>query len=147
LIFNEGDADEVLPPRQLYYLLRNSDFVILTVPYTPKTHRMIGEAELKAMKTSAYLISISRGCVVDEHALFRALKNGDIAGAGLDFYEQMPLPGDSELWALPNVILTPQIAGSNEHHAKWSTRIFCRNLRRYIDGEEMFNIIDRGRGY
>ena len=147
LIFDEGDADEVLPPSQLYYLLRNSDFVVLTVPYTPKTHRMIGETELAAMKPSAYLVSISRGWVVDEAALIRALKNGDIAGAGLDFYEKAPLPEDSELWGLPNVILTPQIAGANEYHAKWSTRIFCRNLRRYIDGEELFNIVDRGRSY
>lgn len=108
---------------------------------------MIGDAELRAMKPSGVLINIARGAVVDEQALIRALREGWIAGAGLDVFEQEPLPPESELWGLENVILSPHISGGTEIYNQRAVRIFCDNLRHYLAGEPLMNLADRARGY
>ena len=95
----------------------------------------------------SYLINIARGEVVDEPALIEALREGVIAGAALDVFDREPLPADSPLWELDNVILTPHISGGNENYNEVATSIFCDNLRRYLAGEELHNIIDPDRGY
>ncbi|MBI4570986.1 MAG: D-2-hydroxyacid dehydrogenase, partial [Chloroflexi bacterium] len=107
-------ADELLPPSELRRLLGESDFVVLAVPLTEETRHLIGEEELRAMKPSGVVINIARGAVIDEAALVRALKEGWIAGAGLDDFEQEPLPPESELWGLEQVILSPHISGGTE---------------------------------
>jgi phosphoglycerate dehydrogenase-like enzyme len=140
-------VDELLPASALPYLLAQSDFVVLCVPLTGETRHLIGEAELRAMKPTAVLINIARGAVVDEAALVRALKEGWIAGAGLDVFEQEPLPEDSALWSLENVILTPHISGGTEIYNQRATGIFCENLRRYLAGEPLMNLADAERGY
>jgi D-2-hydroxyacid dehydrogenase (NADP+) len=117
-------ADELLPLADLPYLLGESDYVVLATPLTSETRRLIGEAELRAMKPSACIINIARGGVVDEAALVRALKEGWIAGAGLDVFEQEPLPAESELWGLENVIISPHISGGTEIYNLRSHR--CR---------------------
>jgi phosphoglycerate dehydrogenase-like enzyme len=142
-----GFADELLPAAHLHQLLAQSDFVALCVPLTPQTTGLMGEAELRAMKPTAYLINISRGKVVDEPALVRALQEGWIAGAALDVVTTEPLPEDSELWEMPNVILTPHVSGIFGEMRAEVTELFCRNLKRYLDGEELFNVVDRSRGY
>ncbi len=140
-------ADELLPPSDLSYLLERSDFVVVAVPLTHETRHLIGEAELRSMKSTAVLINIARGPVVDEAALVRALKEGWIAGAGLDVFEQEPLSPESELWHMENVILSPHISGGTEIYNQRATGIFRENLRRYLAGEPLMNRADPSRGY
>lgn len=140
-------VDIILPKDQLLWLLMESDFVVLTLPLTPETNKFIGEEELRAMKSTAYLINIARGGVVDEEALIRALDEHWIAGAGLDVFTIEPLPTESRLWELPNVILSPHISGGMEDYNMRATEVFCENLRRYLNGKKLLNIVDKNRGY
>jgi phosphoglycerate dehydrogenase-like enzyme len=140
-------ADEAVPPSDLDYLLGESDFVVIAAPLTPETRGLIGEAQLRAMKPSACLINVARGAIVDEPALIRALKEGWIAGAGLDVFVREPLPPESELWDLENLILTPHISGGTEIYSLRATEIFCANLRRYLAGQPLENVVDPNRGY
>ena len=135
---------QVWPPERLPELLHKSDFVLLSLPLTEETKHLIGAEELRMMKPSAYLVNIARGALIDESALIRVLKEGWIAGAGLDAFEAEPLPEDSELYRLPNVILTPHMAGHTP--ALWDrcVDVFCENLRRYIAGQPLLNVVNRG---
>jgi phosphoglycerate dehydrogenase-like enzyme len=143
----DPDVDETFPRGRLHDLLSQSDYVVLSVPLTPETEHLIGEAELRAMRSTAYLVNIARGGVVDEAALIRALREGWIAGAGLDVTEQEPLPSDSPLYTLPNVILTPHISGNSSHYGERLAALFADNLRRFRAGEELLNRYDPSRGY
>ncbi len=140
-------ADIVLPPQEKDVLLAESDFVVVTVPLTAETEGMIGKREMATMKPTAYLINIARGGVVDEDDLADALGSGTIAGAALDVFATEPLPPQSRLWDLPNAIITPHIAGRREDYYLLATGAFCDNLRRYLKGEELVNIIDKDKGY
>lgn len=140
-------VDLFYPPQKLLEMLGESDFVLLAVPLTKETTKLIGEKELYAMKPSAYIINIARGSVIDEPVLIRALKEGWIAGAGLDVFEHEPLPPHSELWELPNVIFTPHVAGVAAVYDARASSVFCENLRRYLAGQPLTNVIDRARGY
>jgi phosphoglycerate dehydrogenase-like enzyme len=128
-------------------MLAESDYVALCVPLTPETHHIIGEAELKAMKPTSYVINIGRGNLIDEEALIRALDEKRIAGAGLDVTAIEPLPADSRLWDFENVILTPHVAGGMEDYMMRAADLFCDNLRRYLAGKKLLNVINRKRGY
>lgn len=141
------DVDELLPPAGLPYLLQESDYVAISMPLTPETRHLIGERELALMKDSAFLINISRGAIIDEPALIRALQKRTIAGAALDVFEKEPLPAESELWGLPNVILTPHASGSSPLYMDRAIDLFCDNLRRYLDGQPLRNRMDPDRGY
>jgi phosphoglycerate dehydrogenase-like enzyme len=141
------NVDKMLPVSQLHKMLAESDYVVSCVPLTPKTSKMIGEKELRAMKNTAYLINISRGGIVDEDALVRALEEKRIAGAGLDVTAVEPLPASSRLWDFDNVIVTPHISGAQEEYMVLGTRLFCENLKRYLKGKKLMNIISRKRGY
>ena len=146
----EGRAryiDVMLPADQLWRLLGESDFVVVSVPLTPETSKLIGEKELRTMKSTAYLINIARGGIVDEEALIRALEEKWIAGAGLDVFATEPLPPDSRLWELPNVILSPHISGGMGDYIGKATEVFLENLRRYLDGKRLHNIVNKKRGY
>ena len=138
---------EFLPPSELPYLLGESDYVIVAVPLTDESRRMIGETELRLMKPTAVLVNIARGAVIDEAALIRALKEGWIAGAALDVFEQEPLPAESEIWKLPNVLLTPHISGGTPRYMDRAVDLFCDNLRRYLAGQPLRNVVDPERGY
>ncbi len=140
-------VDRLFAPDQLLKLLSQSDFVVLTLPLTKETHRIIGEAELRSMKPTAHLINVARGQVVDEEALIHALEENRIAGAGLDVFTKEPLPADSRLWQLPNVIISPHVAGLMEDYGVQATAVFCRNLRRYLAGKRLINVVDKERGY
>ncbi len=140
-------VDRLLTPAQLPQLLSESDFVVLALPLTPETRELIGEAELRAMKPTAYLVNIARGEIVDEKALIRALEEGWIAGAGLDVFATEPLPADSPLWELPNVIFSPHIAGGMEDYVSRATEVFCDNLKRYLSGRRLRNVVDKTKGY
>jgi len=139
--------DEAFPPERLSEMLSLCDYVVVTVPLTPETRKLIGEAELRAMKPSAYLVNISRGGTVDEAALLRALREGWIAGAGLDVFEEEPLPSDSPLYDLENVILSPHVSGFTLRYDERTSDLFAENLRRYLTGEPLLNLVDKERGY
>jgi phosphoglycerate dehydrogenase-like enzyme len=142
-----GELGDLMPPSMLHDLLAESDFVVLATPLTEETRGLIGADELRAMKSTAVLINIARGPVVDQDALIGALKSGEIAGAGLDVFDPEPLPEDSELWSLENVIMSPHISGGTEIYNKRATAIFTDNLRRYLAGETLNNLADPARGY
>lgn len=139
--------DELLPPADLLHLLAESDYVVLSVPLTPDSRGLIGEPELRAMRPRAVIINIARGAVVDERALVRALKEGWIAGAALDVFEIEPLPAESELWGLENVLVTPHISGGTPRYMERAVDLFCDNLRRYLAGQPLRNVVDPSRGY
>jgi len=140
-------VDTMFPPEQLAQLLAESDFVVIAVPLTRETRKLIGEKELRAMKSTAYLINIARGGIVDEEALIRALEEHWIAGAGLDVFATEPLPATSRLWELPNVIFSPHISGGHEDYLRHATEVFVDNLRRYVNGQKLRNVVDKKKGY
>lgn len=142
-----GNVDELYPRDALLDVLAESDFVVLAVPLTDETEGLIGERELRAMKPSAYIINISRGPVIDELALTRALKDGRLAGAGLDVFDQEPLPATSELWGMPNVIVSPHMAGSTNRRSYHISKLFCENMSRYVSDQPLCNVITRDKGY
>jgi len=132
---------------QLPQLLSDSDFVVLALPLTPETNKLIGQEELRTMKPTAYLINVARGSIVDEAALTRALEENWIAGAGLDVFVTEPLPVESRLWELPNVIFSPHVAAEIVDYDLQATRLFADNLRRYLSGKRLRNVVDKKRGY
>lgn len=140
-------VDKLLPMNQLKELLKESDYVVVSTPLTPDTRGLFGTEEFKAMKPSAYIINIGRGGLIDEDALINALEENQIAGAGLDVTATEPLPPDSLLWDYENVIISPHISGAMEDYVQKATDVFCENLRRYLDGKKLINVVDRKRGY
>lgn len=135
------------PPKSLHEMLAESDYVVIAAPSTPATYHLIGEAELKAMMPSAYLINIARGAIVDQAALVRALQEGWIAGAGLDVFEEEPLPSDSPLWGLDNALLSPHVAGFTPRYDELAAALFARNLGLFLAGEPLLNVLNKDRGY
>lgn len=140
-------VDELYPSRELLSMLAESDFVVVAAPLTAETKKMIGVTQLKAMKPGAYLINVARGQIVDQLALVKALKGRWIAGAALDVFEAEPLPADSKLWELPNVILSYHMAGFADRHSQRVLAMFNENLRRYLAGEPMLNVVGRSKDY
>ena len=143
----DGDpvVEKVLGLSKLDDLLKQSDYVVVTATYTPRNENLIGSAQLSIMKSSARIIVTSRGRLVEHNALVSALRTGLIAGAALDTTSQEPLPADDELWGLPNVIITPHIAGNSEKELldKRTVDIFAENLRRYLSRQPLINIVDK----
>jgi phosphoglycerate dehydrogenase-like enzyme len=134
-------------PAQLPDLLPAADVVVLAAPLTADTRGMIGTAELARMKPSAWLVNVARGKLVDEGALIASLKRGTIAGAALDVFEHEPLSPSSPLWSMPNVIVTPHVAGFRADYWEAAAGLFAANLRRYLAGEAVANIVDKRAGY
>jgi phosphoglycerate dehydrogenase-like enzyme len=141
------NVDTLLPSSQLHQLLKESDFVALTLPLTPDTELMIGAKEFEVMKNNAYIINISRGQIIDEGALIEALESKQIAGAGLDVFEVEPLPQNSKLWDMANVIISSHVAASMDGYPELATGLFCENLKRYIAGKKLLNMVDKKTGY
>ena len=140
-------ADETYGPEGLPTILARADFLAIILPLTPETREIIGEKELRMMKPTAFLINVARGGVIDEKALIKVLKENRIAGAGLDVFAIEPLPETSELWDLPNVIISPHNAGIRSDYYEIATAQFCKNLKRYLSGKELLNIVDKRKGY
>jgi phosphoglycerate dehydrogenase-like enzyme len=141
------NVDLMLPRQELPRPLAESDYVVITLPYTRETHNLFGEKELRAMKPSACLINIGRGGIVDEDVLARALAENWIAGAGLDVFATEPLPPDSQLWELPNLLFSPHVSGDMENYIGQATDVFYKNLRRYVEGKRLFNVVNKQLGY
>lgn len=144
----EGNLpDRIYPSEATRSMLAECDFVVITLPLTARTHHLVDADVLKAMKPTAYLVNVGRGAIINEADLVRGLKKGWLAGAGLDVYEEEPLPDDSPLWEMPNVIMTPHISGFTPMYDERATDIFAENLRRYLAGEPLLNLVNRIEGY
>lgn len=143
----DESGNEVFPPEELQQVLARSDAVVLATPLTPETRGLIGAAELATMRPGSFLINIARGAVVDEPALITALQSGRLGGAALDVFWQEPLPPESPLWRLENVIITPHSATRSDRSNERMAALVCENLRRYLAGEPLRNVVDLGRGY
>ena len=139
-----GYADELYATRDLHAALREADYVIVTLPSTPETYRLLDAEAFSAMKRGAYFANVGRGQVVDEGALVEALKSGDLSGAALDVFEKEPLPEGSALWDLDNVIMSPHSTASAPGLTnELLVELFCNNLRRYLSGEPLINELDK----
>jgi phosphoglycerate dehydrogenase-like enzyme len=147
-----GDPEGRIPlrwygPEGYTEILRESDFITVTLPATPATHRVIGRAEIAAMRPHAYLVNIGRGDVIDQEALTDALREKRIGGAGLDVFEREPLEPESPLWGLENALLTPHMSGSFKGYTSACCALFTENLGRFVRAEPLVNVVDRALGY
>jgi phosphoglycerate dehydrogenase-like enzyme len=140
-------VEEVFPPDRLLELVARAEDVVVALPLTPKTHGFVGREAIAAMKRTAVLVNVGRGPVVDERALVEALQEHRIRGAALDVFETEPLPAESPLWRLPNVLLSPHCA---DHVPGWvdeAMRVFLLQLDRFRRGEPLRDVVDKARGY
>ena len=133
------EPDEIFTSDQLDAVLPRCDFVVLLLPYSPTTHHLFAAREFRLMKKSACLINIARGGVVDEAALIKALQAKQIAGAALDVFAEEPLPPDSQLWDMDNVIISPHVAGLTSRYYESILDLFSQNIRRYLSSEPLLN--------
>jgi phosphoglycerate dehydrogenase-like enzyme len=144
----EGRLPEAwFPPEKLRDLLERSDVVVMAAPFTAATERMIGTAELAVMKPSAYFINVGRGATVDEPALAAALRERRVAGAAIDVFAQEPPPAGHPFYALDNVIVSPHVSGFLPSYDDRCTDLFAENLRRFLAGAPLLNLVDRAHGY
>lgn len=141
------NVDRLYPVEALREMLAECDYVALTVPLSPATRGLLGADEFKSMRPHALLINVARGGVVDEPALIDALRSGIIGGAALDVFAREPLPADSPLWTLPNVLLSPHVSGFTPEYDARAMALFAENLRRYVAGERLLNVAELERGY
>jgi len=152
--FLDGQGDpggdyvhRLYPIEALRSMTKECDFLVVAVPLTAQTRGLISAEVLEAMKPSAYLVDISRGGVVDHTALVHVLREHKLAGAALDVFPEEPLPADNPLWKLPNVIVTPHVAGITAQYDERAVRLFAENLHRYLSGEALLNRYQSELGY
>jgi phosphoglycerate dehydrogenase-like enzyme len=140
-------ADQVYGLDQLDALLAESDYLVLAAPDTPENIGMIGAPQLTKMKSSAVLLNVARGALVKTDELIAALRAGVIAGAGLDVTDPEPLPSDHPLWTTPNVLISPHLGGCTDRFWPRQMALLRDNLRRYLSGQPLLNLVDKQRGY
>jgi len=144
--FPKGDtslAEQIWGLDGLSEMLGKADFVVICAPHTPLTERLFGPAELRAMKSTAYLINIGRGIIVQLDALTEALQTGEIAGAALDVFEREPLPPDHPLWEMDNMIVTPHVADTGPYVPARRMELFLENVRRFVAGQPLLTVVDK----
>ncbi len=133
---------ELYGPAQLGEALPRAEYLVLIAPHTPDTEKMIGAPELAALPRGAIVINIARGALVDEPALVEALRSGHLGGAALDVFAEEPLPAGSPLWDMPNVLVSPHSGSTSDRENGRLTNLFCENLRRFLAGEPLLNVLD-----
>jgi phosphoglycerate dehydrogenase-like enzyme len=139
-------ADEVYGIERLGEVASRADFLALTVPLTPRTRGLVSGEILGKMKPGSVLINLARGGIVDEAALVKTLREGPLRGAVMDVFATEPLPETSELWALPNLVITPH-TGDIQGWQRKVAELFCENLERWLEGAPLRNLVDPERGY
>ncbi len=144
---DSSESDSQWGVDRLEELIRSSDWLVLAAPLTSETRGLIGARELSWMKPNAVLINLGRGPLVDEAALIRALRDGRIGGAGLDVFEREPPEAESPFWEMPNVILTAHVSGLGPRYWERSMDLFRRNLRAFLSGAPLENVVDKRAGY
>lgn len=147
-----GDPLGTLPeryyaPDELHSMLAECDVVVIAAPLTAQTRGMFDEAEFKAMKSTAFLVNIARGDLCNEAALVRALQERTIAGAALDVFHDEPLPAGHILWSLPNVFISPHMAGFTLLYDERAAQVFAENMHHYLAGEPLYNMVNKTQGY
>ncbi len=140
-------VDRIYPPQAIGSMAELCDFLVITLPLTRETRGFVDESVFSRMKSSSFLIDVSRGGVVDHGALVEALNDGRLAGAALDVYPVEPLPESSPLWEMKNVILSPHIAGSSRHYLELAIDLFVENMQRYLADQPLLNEFNLERGY
>ncbi len=143
----KGEADEVVSLSDLDKVLPRADYILLCTPVTPATTGMINESRLNRMKPDAYIINVGRGPLIDEAALLHALQTKRIAGAALDVFVEEPLPAESPLWSLDNLLITPHTAAVTERLWDRHSELIVENLRRLLAGQPLLNVVDKSKGY
>lgn len=141
-VSDSPDVDEVHPRERLHELLKRVDAVVVTLPLTGQTAGMLDAPAIGRLKQSAVLVNVGRGGVVDEAALIAALRANRLKGAVLDVFATEPLPPESPLWGLPNVLISPHTAALSVRENERLTSLFIANLRRYLAGEELLSLVD-----
>lgn len=137
-------ADALYATDRMHEALAEADYVAVTLPGTPETHHLVDEEAIRSMRKGAYFVNVGRGAAVDERGLVGALREGHLSGAALDVFEVEPLPQESPLWELDNVIISPHSTDNLPGVTnKLQTDLFCENLRRYLDGEPLVNVLDK----
>lgn len=144
---DDRDLGRVHGPDEFHAALGRADYILDSLPLTPQTHHHFDAAAFGSMKTSARFLNVGRGATVDEPALVDALGSGRIAGAALDVFETEPLPGDSPLWSMPNVLVSPHICGDFDGWEAEIVNVFVDNLARYVAGKPLRNTVDKVRGH
>lgn len=137
----------VVTPDRIIEILPVCEYLAICCPLTPDTEGLIGERELSALPSGAYLVNIARGMIVDEGALVTALKKGHLDGAGLDVFTEEPLSPESPLWDMDNVLITPHVAGQQSNYARKAAGRFAENLRRWHQGKPLKWVVDYDIGY
>ena len=131
----------------LHEALAEAEFLVLAAPHTPETEGAIGADELRALPAGAVVINVGRGALIDEPALVEALRSGHLGGAALDVFAEEPLPPESPLWDMPNVLVSPHSASTSDRENARLVELFCDNLRRFLAGEPLANVLEPGRLY
>jgi len=142
------DVDEMATPDRLDEMLARADYVFVATPATPETRGLFDRKRLEGMKRGAGLINVGRATVMDYEALCDLLKNGHLSGAILDVFDPEPLPADSPLWSAPNLIVTPHVsADDGDNYVQITLDLFFNNMRRYLGGQALQNVVDPALGY
>ncbi|MBC8165337.1 MAG: D-2-hydroxyacid dehydrogenase, partial [Bryobacteraceae bacterium] len=144
---SDGLAERFYPLGERGDMIAESDVIVVSAPLTPETRGLVGEPEIQRMKSSAILINVGRGPVVDETALIRALEERRIRGAGLDVFDEEPLPAGHPFWRMDNVLLSPHSADHTSDWLEQGTQMFVDNFQRFVAGEPLLNIVDKRAGY
>lgn len=141
------EVAKLWPADRLIELAKRSDILILCLPLNSATHQLIDQRVIRSLPQGSYLINVARGQVVDEPAMIAALQDGHLKGAGLDVTYDEPLPENSLLWQLPNVLITPHVGAQAASRVDDSTRLAVENLRRYLTGKPLLNLVDKTLGF
>jgi phosphoglycerate dehydrogenase-like enzyme len=139
--------EKVVKPDQLNEVLPEADVVFISAPHTPKSHKMMGASQFELMKRGSYFIAVSRGGIYDINGLVKALDEKRLAGAGVDVTDPEPLPKGHPLWKFPNVMITPHVAGRSDKDNARMVGTVKENLRRFMAGEPLINVVDKQKGY
>ncbi len=140
-------VDQIYGPDDWHEMLSQADHIAICLPLTPRTHHLFGLAEFRKMKPNAYLYNTSRGAIIDQSALIQALQDGTLAGAGLDVTTPEPLPAQSPLWYMPNVLITCHTSGASPLIEERGFDIIRENIRRYRQDQPLINLVDKHEGY
>jgi phosphoglycerate dehydrogenase-like enzyme len=140
-------VEKVVKPDQLDTVLPQADVVFISVPDTPQSHKMMGASQFALMKKNSYFIAVSRGGIYDMGGLVKALDEKRLAGAGVDVTDPEPLPKDHALWKFENAIITPHIAGRSDQDAGRMVGTIQENIRRFVAGKPLINVVDKKKGY
>jgi len=142
-------VEEIYPPNRLHDFLEQSDFIAVSIPHLSTTEHLLDEQAFRHVKPTAYVMNVGRGKVISLDALTNALREGRLAGAGLDVFEEEPLPANHPLWDMENVLITPHCAGRSDYPYQEERRLdlLVENAGRYLEGEELLNVMDKQKGY